>query len=666
MKSRVLFPIRWKLLIPTLVICGGAGVMGYQFLKNSWDSEHEKLLVDFSLKRLKSVSDQMETRLQLRFRDLERVCQAGYRAQKLSQKNPSAAMFDNAGPELKKELLGVSFFQPESSGKVNYYQFVQWKLVQQANLPRDIVDQINKKYPLDIRALLKNPDVRFFNRTIVSEHGEPIPVITLAFFGRGMSPLESKTLILADLRGDFLSENGDNTQLGEVFWMKRDGTVLSHPSASLMLSHAERPMPYQARTLLEKATAFGEHTVFARDGMNYIASVVPTAVEDVFAVSEIALPANSGPMTNLLHGIGVCFLGLVSCLIFFQSFVSGRLTSRIRRIETSINEIAQGYMPSRRNRYFDEFAVLTNAIENLANARTGQIGQNAKPDSIQLKTEKEATLEPVHFSEVLQVETTQIAFFQAAKSAKNPTLLWDVSRLGNKVWFLLGNAGGDIGHAESVIRITKKTLPGVRAVKGSKETNPLAEQVTQLNKSLFDAFKGKAWLNLTAVELHLDSGKIAVIHAANEAPLLIPSKLTPSPDGTTGTDWISLMEPKGMMDSSVAVGSRGDNTFKPWEEQLVAQDSFCIFQKDTAATTGPLSFRPEIRNLILRNGCTSVKELRQNIVFSPAKALFQTTLTIAVVQFGGAKAAKPAPAPAPVSTPAPAAEKPADDKAAAA
>jgi hypothetical protein len=58
----------------------------------------------------------METRLQLRFRDLERVCQAGYRAQTLSQKNPSAAIFDNAGPELK-ELLGVSFFQPESSAR---------------------------------------------------------------------------------------------------------------------------------------------------------------------------------------------------------------------------------------------------------------------------------------------------------------------------------------------------------------------------------------------------------------------------------------------------------------------------------------------------------------------------------------------------------------------
>jgi hypothetical protein len=69
--------------------------------------------------------------------------------------------------------------------------------------------------------------------------------------------------------------------------------------------------------------------------------------------------------------------------------------------------------------------------------------------------------------------------------------------------------------------------------------------------------KAKAWLNLTAVELYLDSGKIAVIHAANEAPLLIPSKFTPSPDGATGTDWISLMEPKAMMDSSVAVGSRG-------------------------------------------------------------------------------------------------------------
>jgi hypothetical protein len=662
MKSRVLFPIRWKLLIPTLVICGGAGVMGYQFLKNSWDSEHEKLLVDFSLKRLKSVSEQMETRLQMRFRDLERVCQAGYRAQTLSQKNPSAAIFDNAGPELKKELLGVSFFQPESSGKVNYYQFVQWKLVQQANLPRDIVDQLNKKYPLDIRALLKNPEVRFFNRTILSEHGEPIPVITLAFFGRGMSPLESKTLILADLRGDFLSENGDNAQLGEVFWMKRDGTILSHPSASLMLSHAERPMAYQARPLLEKATAFGEHTVFARDGENYIATVVPTAVEDVFAVSEIALAANSGPLANLSLGIGVCFLGLVSCLIFFQSFVAGRLTSRIRRIEVSINEISQGYIPSRRNRYFDEFAVLVNAIDNLANARVGQLGQASKTDSIQLKTEKEAALEPVHFSEVLQVETTQIAFFQAAKSAKNPTMIWDVSRLGNKVWFLLGNAGGDIGQAESVVQTTKKTLPGVRAVKGTKETNPLSEQVTQLNKVLFEAFKGKAWLNLTAVELHLDSGKIAVIHAANEAPLLIPSKLTPSPDGTTGTDWISLMEPKAMMDSSVAVGSRGDNTFKPWEEQLVAQDSFCIFQKDSAATTGPLSFRPEIRNLILRNGCASVKELRQNIVYSPAKALFQTTLTVAIVQFGGAKAAKPAAA----STQAPAAEKSIADKAAAA
>jgi hypothetical protein len=59
--------------------------------------------------------------------------------------------------------------------------------------------------------------------------------------------------------------------------------------------------------------------VFARDGKNYIATVVPTAVEDVFAVSEIALRATNGPLINLSHGIGVCFLGLASCLILLQA-----------------------------------------------------------------------------------------------------------------------------------------------------------------------------------------------------------------------------------------------------------------------------------------------------------------------------------------------------------
>jgi hypothetical protein len=639
MKPRVLFPIRWRLLIPVLAICAGSGYVGYTFLQRAWAQEYEKLLVEFSLKRLRSVSEQMESRLTQRYRELENICQKAYRLHKLKI-STAATVFDSATPEIRKDLLGISFFRPEASGKVSYFHYVHWKLIAQKNLPRDIVDQINGKYPVNIRKLLSERETVFFNRSVLDEHGEPISVVTLAFFGKSMDDMQSPTLILADMRGDFLSKQENPGQLGEVFWMKQDGTVLAHPSAALAYRYAEQPMPHQARPLMESATAFGEHLRWVREGNPYLASVAPTAIDGVYAVSEVPVGTIYAPMHNLTLGIGVAFFGLVSGLCWFLAYVSGRLTGRVRSIEMALRELAQGYAPSRRLRYFDEFSAISNALQELVVKVT-----STSNGFTQSQTAKEPHITELRLTEVLQVETTQIAFYQPPSTARNPATLWDVSRLGNRMWFLLGSAGGDPQMSSALIQNTKKALPGLRTAKGTKDSVELADQVGQLNRNLFEAFSGKAWLNLTAVELHLDSGKLFVVNAANEAPLMIPSKLQPSPQGTAGSDSIALTEPKGLNTESAAVGSRGDNAFKVWEGQLQARDAFCLFQKDThAAEGGPISFRPEIRNLIQRYGCQSAKELRFKILTSTSKEKLQGSLMLGLVHFGAASSGAEKPA----------------------
>lgn len=637
-KPKVYFPIRWKLLIPVLAMCAGSGYFGYTFLKRSWTAEYEKLVVEFSLKRLRSVSEQMESRLTARYRELESVCQNAYRLHKLGHTSAGNSIFQSAGEDLRKDLLAISFFRPETTGKVSYFQYVHWGLLADEELPRDVVEQINRKYPLNVRALLKNRDTRFFNRSVLNEHGEPISVVTLAFFGKSMGDFESPTLILADLRGDFLSKQENAGQLGEVFWMRRDGTLLAHPSSSLTYRFAEKPMTHEARGLIESATAFGEHTTWDREGSTYLSSVVPTAIEDVFAVSEIPMQSVTGTMKNLSLGIGVAFLGLVSGLIYFLTYFAGRLTSKIRAIEVSMLEIAQGYVPTRRMRYVDEFAAVAAAFQLVAaKALHGQSPNSQSPNSSS-KSGGESANRELRFSEILQIETTQIAFYQPQTSAKNPATLWDASRLGNRLWFLMGNAGGDEGSLAAVTQLAKKTLPGLRTAK-SKGNESISEQLAQLNTAVFNAFKGKVWLNLTAVELHLDSGKFYVVTAAGEAPLIVPSKLSANPEGSGGTEWLEQIEPKGIAESSVAVGMRGDTAYKAFESQLLAKDSFCLFQKDAGTIdTGPVSFRPEIKNVILRNGSTSAKDLRSHVFSGPSKGTVQNTLMMAIVQFGAAAA----------------------------
>lgn len=635
MNKRTTFPIRWMLVFPTLAICAAAGYYGYAFLSRAWTAETERLLVTFSMKRLRSVSEQMETRIRSRYQEITTVCQRVYKTYRLKQPINAAEILDSVSPELSRDLIGLSFYTGDPEGKITHFSFVNFATLEESELPRDLVDEIERKYPINVRALMRKKGTELFNRSVLDENGEPIPVMTFAISGRGMDALQNPTLILADFKAGSISLQENAAQLGEVYWMKRDGTILAHPSAAMSYRYSLKPMEYDTASLMDRATEQGEHLVLQRDGHEYLTTVVPTALENVFGVAEVPTENSQASLKNLAFGIGVAFLGLVTALVFFLTYIAARITAKIARIERVVREVAQGFAPTRRLFFVDEFSWIASAVSELTRSR---MQPTTEPGLNQSQASQNTDSAPLKFSDVLRVDTAELAFFQP-QGNPNP-LFWDVSKMGSRLWLFLGCPGGSSQNFPSLMQTAKQTLGTIRASKTSAQSISLSGQITQLNHAIHQGYGGTCWLNLAAAELDLSSGRLTVMNASGEAPLFSPGRLTANAEGTQDRD-SAQVDPKGITDSNVAVGSRAEASFKTWETQLGPKDAFCLFQKSQDENDdGIVSFRPELRRLILQIGNTSAGDLRSRLLNSPARKAFERSLTLAVVQFLGTEARK--------------------------
>lgn len=524
MANKIKISLKYKFLM-VLIITLALGFSTFFGLAFKTFSEDKKLFVmELNLAVLKTALSDTRAELKSRVDELQVFLPKIYSPDTVVT---SGLFRELSLQNLPQDLLGVKFYRKnvaDNSFKLEK-QFVNTELLESKSLSDASIQEIEQNYPAPIEQFSFTNGTTFLNRSIsvkTNSGSSYLPVLTLLVPGTFINDNTKSVIIVVDLLQDFLRKKLSQSEIADVFFVTKSGSLLSHSSSALLAQNTKKIFEHPIIPKLKTRQLPRESFELERNGEVYLTNMSESAIPETYVVSQIkqseAFAALKTLMREtLLTGIFILGIALILSILF-----SNRLTSNIKKLREAAQTIGE------KGKLDTPLAIQSNdEIQNVAesfNQMSSEIQDllEKTKESARMETELETAKilqSTLLSSNHVDTDAAQVVPFYLSASETGGDI-WDAYLSGNTLTILVGDATGHGAPAAIVTAVAKSCFATLNNIYPETPLSPDAF-LEKLNKVIYESCKGQLLMTMAVVQIDLNSGQTWLSNAGHEAPLLL-------------------------------------------------------------------------------------------------------------------------------------------------
>lgn len=617
-RARALIPIKYKFLLVLLALLLGALAVFFFFAYRTFSEDKKVFIMDLNLSLLKAASTEVRAGLQTRLGDVQGIIPRIYNPG-LFQLSKADDVFEGFSPSLASELLGVTFYRQGTQGEFQAIrEFRNRKLYEAQKLPDNLVAQLDSEVPLPLAAAAAGSGtVEIFNRstTLQGSPSRELAILTVVFSGKYVDKQAQGVVISVDLLQTFLQRALMQSDVAEMFLVRKNGTIVSHPNQKTTVRHARSPIAHPVVERL-KARVFPKESVeLVVDGAEYFCNISDSGFPDVYMVSQVRKDQAFLALTQLIKK-SLLIAAIILCLSVVASVIFvNRLTLNIDKLRQAAEEIGRGNLNlSLHVKSNDELQSVAESFEWMSARLSDLIFETAKKARMEgeLKTARlvQSTLlnAPQIVSEAVELSSHLVPATDLGGD------FWDAYLSGKTLTVLIGDATGHGAPAALVTAIAKSCFSTLNTIYHAHPLEP--EQVlSALNFILYGSCQGKLLMTMCIVQLDLDSGDLLVCNAGHESPLVLRAASS-SPTPATA-DKKEKIKAEVLFSRGERLGFSPEGNFEAVRHKLSPGDTIMLYTDGVTEahdSQGKEWGERALKKTFAKGGARATEQIKRDIV----------------------------------------------------
>ncbi len=584
MESRRYIPIKYKFLAVLFVITFMSLSVFFAFTYKTFSEDKKLFVMDLNISVLRATTSDIKLELKTRIEELQifvpRIYQQGRSVLAATIPKDSKDAddpFQGLSPTLADELLAVTFYRQKGDGFESFQSFENRPLLTKKKVGIEALAAINQKHPLNLKDQVNSQDMGMLNRSIsFSEGGRKIdlPVITFLVSGNYVDSDSKGVVIAIDLLQDFLRKKLQQSEIAEIFLIKKGGAILSHPANRTTVEYAARQYPHPIVARISGKQFPRESMELSINQELYLCNVSETGFKDIFAVSQIKKSEAFLALQTLVRkSIYLSVFVLAVALVLSILFASG-LTSNIQKLQQAAELIGAGNLKVEiKINSRDEIGLVSESFQWMAGRIQELVTETAQKARMaeELETARlvQSTLltTPIFDSKAFEIAS----FYTPAGECGGD--LWDAWLQGKTLTLIVGDATGHGAPAAIVTAVAKACFGTLNAVFRTQTLPP--EQVLEMaNHVIYTACQGKLLMTMCLLQLDLETGLVTFCSAGHEPPFCMRKPLN-SPAQTS--DKKTKITAETLFARGERLGFGKDAKYAPEVFQLNLGDTLMVY-----------------------------------------------------------------------------------------
>lgn len=517
--------LKYKLLSVFFLVVV-AGISTFFFFSRKTFLEDKKLFVmDWSLTTQKASTSEIKLELKSRLDELQVLLPRIFSAPAKTPIN-SPQITLGLSERINSEILGITFYQAAGEKYAAFRKHENQKLLDTLGLSTTALTELETAHPLQFPTSEEKMDIRLINRSAAlsgPQGTKEVPILTMMISGRLVNESSTETLIAIDLLQSFLQNTLKQSELANLFLIRKNGDLVSHATDAVLLQYSGKPFDHPIVTRLSTTNLPREAFEIEIASEPYLANLSASGIGDVYVVSQVkksdAFKALSTlAWQSLQIGLIIISLSLIASVIF-----SSKLTENIKKLEAAARDIGAGNLNVKVNiKSGDEVERVASTFEWM----TGKITSLLKETAEKARMEEELATASLIQNTILtppklNIEATEVVpYYKSASECGGD--LWDAFVANDKLTVLLGDATGHGAPAAIVTAVVKSCVATLNRFSKTEDLTP-SQILNRVNEIVYQSCKGELLMTMCVAQLDLSSGTLSVANAGHEAPLLVKS-----------------------------------------------------------------------------------------------------------------------------------------------
>lgn len=609
---RLLIPLKYKVLFPAIVGVVGTGLLYRALTLKGLEAERSFYGFEAVQSTGESARFEIETWVKSRLAELERLTEA-------FQPGRPDRLFRNASSDFNADVLNITFYRAKEKNEYSIEFATNLALLEKNGLPSNTPFLTNQARPVPVRELAQSQNTVLLNRSFTLEDGTAVGVHSFVLYGKNLNGNPRNTIVVADVLAESLSAMLGRSKISQTFLVTAEGTLIAHADAALLAEYNGEPFPGFPLSKLPSNWKEGARVRWESKEKQWFALVAPTAMPGVFLASKLEKTALSKTLAVAEKNFFIAVWAVLGACLLLTLWVAGGLVRNIRKTAQAAEHLLQGEIEKAPHiRSWDEFRYVREIFDRLAP------GLKAKMKSEFDRGQHDASLATVQTLRAAMANPAAVSFgaweviTHRAAATSHHQDFWDFYQVGGRRQVIVGKSNVDGVTGTMVAIIVRTTLDNLRKL--NTQFSPgrpltLAETLDTVNAAIFNAFKGRAGLLATAVEMDIDNGNVTSINAGGPAPFRW--KL----DGQS-----LVLDDKSLILENPLLGAAATSNFRATTAALLPGERLFLHTETTRSKNGEDAARSILLQTVFSQGSKSLAELKTQLMNAVAGRAFESQL----------------------------------------
>lgn len=606
--------LKYKLLSVFFLVVV-TGISTFFFFSRKTFLEDKKLFVmDWSLTTQKASTSEIKLELKSRLDELQVLLPRIFSAPAKTPIN-SPQITLGLSERINGEILAITFYQAAGEKYAAFRKHENQKLLDTLGLSATALTELETAHPLQFPTSEEKMDIRLINRSAAlsgPQGTKEVPILTMMISGRLVNESSTETIIAIDLLQNFLQNTLKQSELANLFLIRKNGELISHANDSVLLQFSGKTFDHPIVKRLSTTNLPREAFEIEIGSEPYLANLSASGIGDVYVVSQVkksdAFKALSTlAWQSLQIGLIIISLSLIASVIF-----SSKLTENIKKLEAAARDIGAGNLNVKVNiKSGDEVERVATTFEWM----TGKITSLLKETAEKARMEEELATASLIQNTILtppklNIEATEVVpYYKSASECGGD--LWDAFVANNKLTVLLGDATGHGAPAAIVTAVVKSCVATLNRFSKTEDLTP-SQILNRVNEIVYQSCKGELLMTMCVAQLDLSSGALSIANAGHEAPLLVKSAQF-SPEKSEG----KKVKAEALFARGERLGFGAQSEYQSLTVQLEPGDTVLVYSDGISEAhneTGAMWGERNLKKTLASVGNMSLEKIKTSLI----------------------------------------------------
>lgn len=591
MKNRRYIPIKYKFLAVLFTITLLSLGVFFAFTYKTFSEDKKLFVMDLNISVLHATTSDIKLELKSRIEELRvfvpRVYQINRSSPTNSQPKEADSPFQGLSSSLAEELLRITFYRRKPEGQFEVFREYENKdLSNKKRLPENIQTIINDKHPLNLTEQVNSPDMGLLNRSVAfTAEGRSVdlPIITFLVSGNYIDSDSKGVVIAIDLIQDFLRKKLQQSEIAEIFLLRKGGTLLSHPGTTPTVEFADRPFPHPIIEHMGDKQFPRKSMEFDIHGESYLCNLSETGFKDIVAVSQIKRSEVFLALQTFIRKSAYLSVFVLAVALVLSILFAAGLTSNIKKLQQAAELIGAGNLKVELTvKSRDEIGLVSESFQWMADRIQVLVTESAQKARMEEELETARLIQstllttPTFENDAFQIDS----FYTAANKCGGD--FWDAFVHGKTLTLIVGDATGHGTPAAMVTAVTKACFGTINMVFRNK-TLPPYQLLEMANHVIYTTCQGKLLMTMCVIQLDLETGKMVLCSAGHE-PIFCVRKVNPELNNAEKKTKTAV---EVLFARGERLGFAKDAKYTPEEFQMNLGDTLMIYTDGLSEARNP-------------------------------------------------------------------------------